>query len=88
MLKKQPSSSQAQKSQASTGPNSTTHTAFPRPHSLYSLRSRRDFDLSVEHNTKYIWQFCKYNAFRMDIQVSEQSASFSFQLSLKYGLIK
>lgn len=59
MLKK-PSSSQAQKSQTSTGPSSTMHTTFPRPHSLYSLGSGSSFDLSMEHNTKYIWQFCQY----------------------------
>lgn len=66
MLKKKPSASQA-----STGPSPTMHTTFPRPHSLYSLGSRRDFDLPMEHSTKYIRQFCKYNGFRMDIQVSE-----------------
>lgn len=56
MLKK-PSSSQPQKIQTSTGPSPKIHTAFPRPCSFYSLGSTRDFDLSMEHNTKYIWQF-------------------------------
>lgn len=70
-MKKKLSSSQAQKSQASTGPGPTMHTTFPRPHLLYSQGSRRDFGLPMEHNTKYIRQFCKHNGFRMDIQVSE-----------------
>lgn len=29
-----------------------------------------EFDLSMEHNNKYIWKFCKYTVFRMDMQVS------------------
>lgn len=40
MLKKKPSSSQVQESQANTGSSPTMHTTFPKPHSHYSLGSR------------------------------------------------